>query len=112
MHACPGARHSMRSLMSASSYPIAGTDALRRRVMLKVAWRLIPFLGLLYFIAYLDRVNIGFAAPTMNADLGLHREHVRPGVRHCSSSATCCSRCRATSRCTASARGGGSRGSW
>ena len=57
--------------MSASSYPIAGTDALRRRVMLKVAWRLSPFLGLLYFINYLDRVNIGFAAPHgMNAALG------------------------------------------
>lgn len=37
----------------------------------KVAWRLIPFLGLLYFFAFLDRVNVGFAALTMNADLGL-----------------------------------------
>ena len=37
----------------------------------KVAWRLIPFMGLLYFVAFLDRVNIGFAALTMNADLGL-----------------------------------------
>jgi ACS family tartrate transporter-like MFS transporter len=37
----------------------------------KVAWRLIPFMGLLYFIAFLDRVNVGFAALTMNADLGL-----------------------------------------
>ncbi len=30
----------------------------------------IPFVMLLYFIAYLDRVNVGFAALTMNADLG------------------------------------------
>jgi MFS transporter, ACS family, tartrate transporter len=37
----------------------------------KVAWRLIPFMTLLYFVAFLDRVNIGFAALTMNADLGL-----------------------------------------
>jgi len=37
----------------------------------KTAWRLIPFMGLLYFVAFLDRVNIGFAALTMNADLGL-----------------------------------------
>ncbi|HEY0682090.1 MAG TPA: MFS transporter [Steroidobacter sp.] len=37
----------------------------------KVAWRLIPFLGVLYFFAFLDRVNVGFAALTMNADLGL-----------------------------------------
>jgi ACS family tartrate transporter-like MFS transporter len=37
----------------------------------KIAWRLIPFMGLLYFVAFLDRVNVGFAALTMNADLGL-----------------------------------------
>jgi MFS transporter, ACS family, tartrate transporter len=41
------------------------------RALRKVAWRLIPFMGLLYFIAFVDRVNIGFAALTMNADLGL-----------------------------------------
>ena len=35
------------------------------------AWRLIPFLGLLYFFAFLDRVNVGFAALTMNEDIGL-----------------------------------------
>ena len=37
----------------------------------KVALRLIPLLGVLYFFAFLDRVNVGFAALTMNADLGL-----------------------------------------
>ena len=37
----------------------------------KVGWRLIPFLALLYFVAFLDRVNIGFAALTMNEDIGL-----------------------------------------
>ena len=39
-------------------------------LMRKVSWRLIPFMMLLYFVAFLDRVNIGFAALTMNADLG------------------------------------------
>jgi MFS transporter, ACS family, tartrate transporter len=39
------------------------------RVLRKVAWRLVPFMGLLYLMAFLDRVNIGFAALTMNADL-------------------------------------------
>jgi D-galactonate transporter len=34
-------------------------------------WRLLPFLGLCYLLNYLDRVNVGFAALTMNADLGL-----------------------------------------
>ena len=37
----------------------------------KVARRLLPFLMLCYFFAYLDRVNVGFAALTMNRDIGL-----------------------------------------
>jgi MFS transporter, ACS family, tartrate transporter len=37
----------------------------------KVAWRLIPFMILLYFAAFLDRINIGIAALTMNKDLGI-----------------------------------------
>jgi D-galactonate transporter len=36
----------------------------------KIARRLIPFLMLCYFIAYLDRVNLGFAAITFKPDLG------------------------------------------
>ena len=36
----------------------------------KVTWRLIPFLFLLYVVAWLDRVNVGFAALQMNQDLG------------------------------------------
>jgi MFS transporter, ACS family, tartrate transporter len=38
--------------------------------MRKVALRIVPFIILLYFVAYIDRVNIGFAALTMNKDLG------------------------------------------
>src|SRR6267154_4346777 len=34
-----------------------------------ISWRLIPFLVLAYFFSYLDRVNLGFAALTMNAEL-------------------------------------------
>src|ERR1700744_1324614 len=34
-----------------------------------ISWRLIPFLVLAYFLSYLDRVNLGFAALTMNAEL-------------------------------------------
>jgi len=37
----------------------------------KVTLRLIPFLFLLYIVAWLDRVNVGFAALQMNSDLGL-----------------------------------------
>jgi D-galactonate transporter len=36
----------------------------------KVSWRLIPFLFLLYIVAYLDRVNVGFAQLQMKSDLG------------------------------------------
>src|SRR5437016_2702289 len=41
-----------------------------RRALDRVRLRLIPFLAFLYFIAYLDRVNVGFAALQMNAALG------------------------------------------
>jgi len=36
----------------------------------KVTLRLIPFLFILYIVAWLDRVNVGFAGLQMNADLG------------------------------------------
>lgn len=36
----------------------------------KIAHRLIPLLVACYFVAYLDRVNLGFAATAMNHDLG------------------------------------------
>jgi ACS family tartrate transporter-like MFS transporter len=40
-------------------------------VLSKVRRRLVPFLFLLYIVAYLDRINVGFAALQMNAALGL-----------------------------------------
>lgn len=40
----------------------------------KVRRHLLPFLILCYFVSYLDRVNIGFAALTMNGDLGIGPE--------------------------------------
>ena len=43
---------------------------LARRTMRKVLWRTLPLLGLGYLVAYMDRVNISFAALQMNADLG------------------------------------------
>ena len=35
----------------------------------KVSWRLLPFLLLCYVVAYLDRVNVGFAKLQMLTDL-------------------------------------------
>ena len=46
------------------------TPELGRATLTKVGWRLLPFLLLLYVVAWLDRVNIGFAALQMNADMG------------------------------------------
>ena len=43
---------------------------IERRTMRKVYIRLLPFAFALYLICYLDRANIGFAALTMNRDLG------------------------------------------
>ena len=43
---------------------------LERTTLAKAGWRLLPFLLLLYIIAWLDRVNVGFAALQMNEDLG------------------------------------------
>jgi len=44
---------------------------IERRTMRKASRRLIPVLMLCYFVAYLDRVNISFAALQMNKHLGL-----------------------------------------
>ena len=43
---------------------------IEKRTLRRITWRIVPFIMLLYFIAYLDRVNIGFAALTMKQDLG------------------------------------------
>ena len=45
--------------------PEIGADAIA-----KVRWRLLPLMIVCFFIAFLDRVNVGFAALQMNDDLG------------------------------------------
>ena len=49
-------------------------DDVRSGTIRKVTWRLIPFLFVLYVIAYLDRVNFGYAALGMNSALGISAE--------------------------------------
>ena len=44
-------------------------EALERSTIRKVTWRLLPLIALGYGIAYMDRVNISFAALQMNRDL-------------------------------------------
>jgi len=50
-----------------------GSD-LEERTVRKVGRRLLPFLFLLYVVAFLDRVNFGYAALEMNSALGLSAE--------------------------------------
>lgn len=40
-----------------------------RALYSKISWRLIPYIFLLYIVAYLDRVNVGFAAYDLQRDL-------------------------------------------
>ena len=40
------------------------------RTISKISWRLLPLLMVSYFVAYLDRVNLGFAGAAMSKDLG------------------------------------------
>jgi ACS family tartrate transporter-like MFS transporter len=47
---------------------------LRTRTMRKVSRHFIPFMVAMFFVNFLDRVNIGFAALQMNRDLGLTPE--------------------------------------
>jgi ACS family tartrate transporter-like MFS transporter len=47
------------------------TATLEHQSIRKVAWRIMPFLTIGYFLASLDRVNVGFAALQMNHDIGL-----------------------------------------
>src|SRR6201997_4161648 len=44
-------------------------DTLEQVTIRKVAWRLLPFLFLMFIWCLIDRVNLAFAALTMNADL-------------------------------------------
>ena len=45
-------------------------QAAPNQAIVKASWRILPLLGLAYLVAYMDRVNISFAAVQMNDDLG------------------------------------------
>ena len=46
-------------------------DRLESVVVSRLMWRLMPFLFLLYIVAYLDRINVSFAVLQMRGQLGL-----------------------------------------
>jgi MFS transporter, ACS family, tartrate transporter len=69
-------RFSWRSRAGPCAHPLIRNQQvtmqnLEARTIGKVSRWLIPFLIICYFVAYLDRVNVGFAALTMNKALGL-----------------------------------------
>lgn len=55
---------------STATSPNLGTNANElKATYAKIAWRLIPFLVFLFILAWLDRVNVGFAKLHMLQDL-------------------------------------------
>jgi len=54
--------------------PVVGPEAMEARTLRKLRTRIIPFIMVLMVIASLDRMNIGFAALTMNKDLAITTE--------------------------------------
>jgi len=45
---------------------------IEKKVISKVFWRLVPLLVGLYVLSYIDRINVGIAALTMNKDIGIN----------------------------------------
>lgn len=54
-----------------SAYVSLKEGEMTQKTFNKIALRLLPFLVICYFAAFLDRVNVGFAALTMREDIGL-----------------------------------------
>ena len=48
----------------------AAAPEIERRTVAKVSWRLLPLIVLIYFVAYMDRTNVGFAAFGLKRDFG------------------------------------------
>jgi len=54
-----------------ASSPAVASTAIEAKTIRKVQKRIIPYIFLLYIIAYLDRINVGIAALTMNKELAI-----------------------------------------
>lgn len=59
----------MESILETAGTPRAGETSLAG-VYSKVTWRIVPLLFVCYVLAYLDRINVGFAQLQMKSDLG------------------------------------------
>jgi hypothetical protein len=68
---------------AAGTQPYKGRlDSTADAVYRKVGWRLIPLLFLCYIVAYLDRVNVGFAKLQMQERPAVQRGGLRAGRGH------------------------------
>jgi MFS transporter, ACS family, tartrate transporter len=63
-------------------------SSIEQQPMKKVAVRLVPFLCLLYTTAFIDRINVAFAALTMGPDLGLSSAAFGLSLRRAAPAAT------------------------
>jgi MFS family permease len=58
-------------MIQSSPAVIDSSADVERRALAKVAWRFVPILTFGFLVNHLDRNNVGFAALTMNQDIGL-----------------------------------------
>jgi len=57
--------------MTSTTAALPMQSTLEQRTVRRVFRRIVPFLGILYVINFLDRTNVSFAALTMNGDIGI-----------------------------------------
>ncbi|MFC0406835.1 MFS transporter [Roseomonas elaeocarpi] len=60
-----------KTVLSAPPDAVSVQEQDEQRVFRKIAWRILPLLTLAYIVNFLDRTNVGFAALTMNQEIGL-----------------------------------------
>ena len=58
-------------MVSVASNSAAAAVSIEKRTIQKLRTRIIPFIFVLYIVAFIDRINIGFAALTMNKELAI-----------------------------------------
>lgn len=59
------------TVMTTLNQPGISAGVIEGRTIRKLKIRILPFIWLLYIVAFLDRINIGFAALTMNKELAI-----------------------------------------
>lgn len=62
---------SSSNILSSTAPPASACAVDREAVLRRAMWRLVPFIFISYVFCYIDRVNVGFSALSMNRDIGL-----------------------------------------